>query len=35
MRRKIMQSDSKKAGTARKQRDIFKTVRGLWLEYLM
>ena len=35
MRRKVMESDSKKAGPARKQRGIFKTVRGLGLEYLM
>jgi len=34
-RRKVMESDSKKAGPARKQRGIFKTVRGLGLEYLM
>ena len=35
MRRKVMESDSEKAGPARKQRGIFKTVRGLGLEYLM
>ncbi len=35
MRRKVMESDSSKAGPARKQRGIFKTVRGLGLEYLM
>jgi len=35
MRRKVMQSDSSKAGPARKQRNIYKTVRALGLEYLM
>ena len=35
MRKQLMQSDSKKAGPARKQRIIFKTIRGLGLEYLM
>jgi phosphatidylserine/phosphatidylglycerophosphate/cardiolipin synthase-like enzyme len=35
MRRKIMESDSSKAGPARKQRTIFKTVKALGLEYLM
>jgi phosphatidylserine/phosphatidylglycerophosphate/cardiolipin synthase-like enzyme len=35
MRRKTMESDSKKAGPARKQREIYKTVRVLGLEYLM
>jgi putative cardiolipin synthase len=35
MRRKVMESDSSKAGPARKQRGIFKTIRGLGLEYLM
>ena len=35
MRRKVMESDSSKAGPARKQRGIFKTVRALGLEYLM
>ncbi|MGB5277987.1 MAG: phospholipase D-like domain-containing protein [Gammaproteobacteria bacterium] len=35
MRRKVMESDSSKAGPARKQRGIYKTVRGLGLEYLM
>jgi len=35
MRRKIMESDSSKAGPARKQRGIYKTVRALGLEYLM
>jgi phosphatidylserine/phosphatidylglycerophosphate/cardiolipin synthase-like enzyme len=35
MRKKVMESDSSKAGPARKQRGIFKTVRGLGLEYLM
>ena len=35
MRRKTMESDSKKAGPARKQRIIFKAIRGLGLEYLI
>jgi phosphatidylserine/phosphatidylglycerophosphate/cardiolipin synthase-like enzyme len=35
MRRKVMESDSSKAGPARKQRSIYKTVRSLGLEYLM
>ena len=35
MRRKVMESDSSKAGPARKQRGIYKTIRGLGLEYLM
>ena len=35
MRRKVMESDSKKAGPARKQRGTFKTIRALGLEYLM
>ncbi len=35
MRKKVMQSDSSKAGPARKQRGIYKTVRALGLEYLM
>ncbi len=35
MRRKVMQSDSSKAGPARKQRSIYKTVRALRLEYLL
>jgi len=35
MRRKVMESDSSKAGPARKQRGIYKTVRALGLEYLM
>ena len=30
MRRKVMESDSKKAGPARKQRGTFKTIRGAW-----
>jgi phosphatidylserine/phosphatidylglycerophosphate/cardiolipin synthase-like enzyme len=34
MRRKTMESDSKKAGPARKQRGTYKTIRGLGLEYL-
>lgn len=35
MRRKVMEGDSSKAGPARKQRGIYKTVRSLGLEYLM
>jgi hypothetical protein len=35
MRRKVMESDSSKASPARKQRGIFKTIRGLGLECLM
>ncbi len=35
MRKKVMQSDSSKAGPARKQRGIYKTVRALGLEYLL
>ena len=35
MRRKTMESDSSKAGPARKQRGTYKTIRGLGLEYLM
>lgn len=35
MRRRVMESDSSKAGPARKQRSIYKTVRALGLEYLM
>lgn len=35
MRRKVMESNSSKAGPARKQRGIYKTVRALGLEYLM
>ncbi len=35
MRRKIMEGDSSKAGPARKQRGIYKTLRALGLEYLM
>ena len=35
MRKKVMESDSSKAGPARKQRGIFKTIRALGLEYLM
>lgn len=35
MRRKVMESDSKKASPARKQRGIYKTVHGLGLDYLM
>ena len=34
MRRKTMESDSKKAGPARKQRGTYKTIRALGLEYL-
>jgi len=35
MRRRVMESGSSKAGPARKQRNIYKTVRSLGLEYLM
>lgn len=35
MRRRVMEGDSSKAGAARKQRGIYKTVRSLGLEYLM
>jgi phosphatidylserine/phosphatidylglycerophosphate/cardiolipin synthase-like enzyme len=35
MRRKVMEGDSSKAGPARKQRGIYKTLRALDLEYLM
>jgi hypothetical protein len=35
MRKKLMASDSNKGVTARHQRAIFKTVKGLRLEYLM
>ena len=35
MRKKVMQSESSKAGPARNQRSIYKTVRALGLEYLM
>ena len=35
MRRKVMEGDSSKAGPARKQRGIYKTLRALGLEYLM
>jgi len=35
MRKKVMQGDSSKAGPARKQRSIYKTLRALDLEYLM
>ena len=35
MRREVMQGDSSKAGPARKQRSIYKTLRALDLEYLM
>lgn len=34
MRRKTMESDSKKAGPARKQRGTYKTIRALGIEYL-
>ncbi len=34
MRRKTMESDSKKAGPARKQRGTYKTISGLGIEYL-
>lgn len=35
MRRRLMESDSKKASPARKQRGIYKTIKALGLEYLM
>ena len=35
MRKELMAGDSKKAGPARKQRAIFKTIRALGIEYLM
>ena len=35
MRRKTMESDSEKAGPARKQRRTYKNIRGLGIEYLM
>ena len=35
MRRKLMESDSDKAGAATRQRGVFKTIRALGLEYLM
>ena len=35
MRKQLMKSNSKKAGPAGKQRIIFKTMRGLGVEYLM
>jgi len=35
MRKELMDSDSKKASPARKQRGIYKTIKGLGLEYLM
>jgi putative cardiolipin synthase len=35
MRKELMASDSKKAGPARKQRGIYKTVKTLGIEYLM
>lgn len=35
MRKELMASDSKKAGPARKQREIYKTIKSLGIEYLM
>lgn len=35
MRKELMASDSKKASPARKQRGIYKTIKGLGIEYLM
>ena len=35
MRKKLMEADTKKSGPARRQRAIYKTIRGLGLEYLM
>ena len=35
MRKELMASDSKKAGPARKQRGIYKTIKALGIEYLM
>ena len=35
MRKKLMESDSGKSETVKEQRAIFKTIRGLGLEYLM
>jgi putative cardiolipin synthase len=35
MRKELMAGDSKKAGPARKQRAIYKTIRALGIEYLM
>ena len=35
MRRELMESDSKKAGAARRQRGLYKTIRGLGIEYLI
>ena len=35
MRKKLMESDSGKGDTTKEQRAIFKTIRGLGLEYLM
>jgi phosphatidylserine/phosphatidylglycerophosphate/cardiolipin synthase-like enzyme len=35
MRRKLMKSDSDKAGAATRQRGVFKTIRALGVEYLM
>jgi hypothetical protein len=35
MRKQLMNSDSKKAGPARRQRILFKTMRGLGVEYLI
>ena len=35
MRRELMESESKKAGAARRQRGLYKTLRFLGVEYLM
>ena len=35
MRKRVMQSDSSKAGPARRQRSIYKSIKVLGLEYLM
>jgi hypothetical protein len=35
MRKELMASESKKASPTRKQRIIFKTTKGLGVEYLM
>jgi len=35
MRRELMESKSKKAGAARRQRGLYKTIRALGVEYLL
>jgi len=35
MRKKLTEADTKKSGPARRQRSIYKTIKGLGLEYLM